>query len=94
VAAPSTATRRIAAAATARVTPAASQPSRVWQRLTLVSVDLLAVNLAFYLAWVARYRLGLIRELDPGNYIEHEVYLPLPIALSLMFVLIVAMRGQ
>jgi exopolysaccharide biosynthesis polyprenyl glycosylphosphotransferase len=73
---------------------APSQPSRWWQRLVLIGLDLLAVNVAFYLAWYARYRLGLVRDLDPGNYVEHTVYVPLQIVLSLVFVLIVAIRGQ
>jgi exopolysaccharide biosynthesis polyprenyl glycosylphosphotransferase len=62
-------------------------------RLTLILVDFGAVNLAFYLAWFARYRLGLVRDLDPGNYVEHEVYLPLQVALALVFVLMLGMRG-
>jgi exopolysaccharide biosynthesis polyprenyl glycosylphosphotransferase len=73
---------------------AARQPTRLWQRLVLVSLDLLAVNLAFYLAWFARYRLGLIRDLDPGNYVEHVQYLPMQVALAIVFVAIVAVRGQ
>ena len=40
-------------------------------------LDLAMVNIAFYLAWFARYRLGLVLDLDPGNYVEHEVYIPL-----------------
>jgi exopolysaccharide biosynthesis polyprenyl glycosylphosphotransferase len=62
-------------------------------RLVLVAVDIGAVNLAFYLAWFARYRLGLVRDLDPGNYVDHEVYLPLQVALSLTFAFILALRG-
>src|SRR5205814_9477909 len=34
-----------------------------------------------------------VRDLDPGNYVEHEVYLPLQIALALTFAFILAMRG-
>jgi exopolysaccharide biosynthesis polyprenyl glycosylphosphotransferase len=59
----------------------------------LIAVDLAAVNLAFYLAWFARYRLGLVRDLDPGNYVEHSVYLPLQVALALTFVFILGLRG-
>ncbi len=62
-------------------------------RVALIIADLAAVNLAFYLAWFARYRLGLVRDLDPGNYIEHDVYLPLQVALALVFVLILGVRG-
>ena len=72
----------------------AKSPSRLWQRLVLIALDLLAVNLAFYLAWFARYRLGLIRDLDPGNYVEHVVYLPMQVALAIVFVGIVGVRGQ
>jgi exopolysaccharide biosynthesis polyprenyl glycosylphosphotransferase len=68
-------------------------PAHVLERIVLVAVDLGAVNLAFYLAWFARYRLGLVRDLDPGNYVEHEVYLPLQIALALTFAFILALRG-
>ncbi len=51
------------------------------------------VNLAFYLAWYARYRLGLFIALDPGNYVEHDAYLPLQLSLSLTFAFIIAVRG-
>src|SRR5919199_2436569 len=76
------------------VTQPGSRTSRLWQRLVLISLDLLMVNLAFYLAWFARYRLGLVRDLDPGNYVEHIVYLPMQIALALVFVCVVGVRGQ
>jgi exopolysaccharide biosynthesis polyprenyl glycosylphosphotransferase len=62
-------------------------------RIFLVALDICAVNLAFYLAWFARYRLGLVRDLDPGNYVEHETYLPLQVALSLIFAFLLGLRG-
>jgi exopolysaccharide biosynthesis polyprenyl glycosylphosphotransferase len=65
----------------------------ILQRLALVGVDFGAVNLAFYLAWFARYRMGLVVDLDPGNYVEHERYLPLQIALALVFAFILGLRG-
>ena len=58
-----------------------------------MALDIAMVNLAFYLAWYARYRQGLLLALDPGNYVEHEVYLPLQIGLSLVFASILALRG-
>jgi exopolysaccharide biosynthesis polyprenyl glycosylphosphotransferase len=67
--------------------------ARVLERVVLVALDIVMVNLAFYLAWYARYRLGLFVALDPGNYVEHEVYLPLQIALSLVFAFLIALRG-
>jgi exopolysaccharide biosynthesis polyprenyl glycosylphosphotransferase len=67
--------------------------SHPFERAALVTIDLLAVNLAFYMAWYARYRMGLVLDLDPGNYVEHIVYVPLQVTLSLVFVLIVSMRG-
>jgi exopolysaccharide biosynthesis polyprenyl glycosylphosphotransferase len=67
--------------------------ARVMELIVLVAIDLVMVNLAFYLAWYARYRLGLFVALDPGNYVDHEVYLPLQIALSLAFASIIALRG-
>ena len=72
-----------------------SEPASASQtagRIALICSDILAVNVAFYLAWFARYRLGLVRDLDPGNYVEHDVYLPLQIALSLAFAFILALR--
>jgi exopolysaccharide biosynthesis polyprenyl glycosylphosphotransferase len=66
---------------------------RTLQRLGLIALDVGTVNLAFYLAWFARYRLGLIRDLDPGNFVEHEKYLPLQIGLSIVFALVLAIRG-
>jgi exopolysaccharide biosynthesis polyprenyl glycosylphosphotransferase len=68
-------------------------PSRLFERLGLLAVDFGAVNVAFYLAWLARYRLGLIRDLDPGNYVEHAVYIPLQLCLAGVFVFVVALRG-
>ncbi|MBV9170475.1 MAG: sugar transferase [Chloroflexi bacterium] len=71
----------------------ATAPRHAFERVGLVGIDIAAVNLAFYLAWFARYRLGLVRDLDPGNYVEHEVYLPLQISLALFFALALAVRG-
>ena len=68
-------------------------PTRLLDRLILVGLDVAMVNLAFYLAWYARYRQGLLLALDPGNYVEHDVYLPLQIALSLAFASILGLRG-
>jgi exopolysaccharide biosynthesis polyprenyl glycosylphosphotransferase len=73
-------------------TPVAA-PSRTWERAGLVAVDLAAVNVAFYLAWFARYRLGLVRDLDPGNFVEHSVYLPLQVTLSIVFISVLGLRG-
>src|ERR1041385_2834062 len=68
-------------------------PTRVLACLVLVVLDFAMVNLAFYLAWYARYRLGLFVALDPGNYVEHEVYIPLQLTLALVFVSLLALRG-
>jgi exopolysaccharide biosynthesis polyprenyl glycosylphosphotransferase len=68
-------------------------PPRLLERTVLVALDLAMVNLAFYLAWYARYRLGLFVALDPGNYVEHEAYVPLQATLSLVFAFIIAVRG-
>jgi len=68
-------------------------PARVFERLVLVALDLAMVNLAFYLAWYARYRMSLFVALDPGNYVESDVYLPLQLSLAVVFVSILAVRG-
>ncbi|MBV9896218.1 MAG: sugar transferase [Chloroflexi bacterium] len=68
-------------------------PPRLLERTVLIALDLAMVNLAFYLAWYARYRLGLFVALDPGNYVEHDVYIPLQLTLSFVFAAIIAMRG-
>jgi hypothetical protein len=73
--------------------PESAAPPHFPARVVLLAVDIAAVNLAFYLAWFARYRLGLVRDLDPGNYVDHDKYLPLQIALSLTFVFILGLRG-
>jgi exopolysaccharide biosynthesis polyprenyl glycosylphosphotransferase len=83
--------REMVAAAEVRDQPAASH--RNWQRVLLVVLDFAMVNVAFYLAWYARYRLGLVLDLDPGNYVEHERYLPLQLGLAAVFVAILALRG-
>ncbi|HEY2593747.1 MAG TPA: sugar transferase, partial [Chloroflexota bacterium] len=67
--------------------------ARLMERIVLVAIDLVMVNLAFYLAWYARYRLGLFVALDPGNYVEHDVYLPLQMVLALTFASLIALRG-
>jgi len=67
--------------------------ARVLERVVLIGLDIAMVNLAFYLAWYARYRVGLFVALDPGNYVEHEVYLPLQVALSVVFAFLIALRG-
>jgi exopolysaccharide biosynthesis polyprenyl glycosylphosphotransferase len=87
------ATRMIERAAAESPQPRALSRARVIERITLLALDLVMVNLAFYLAWTARYRLGLFVALDPGNYVEHDVYLPLQIALSVAFASIIALRG-
>ncbi|HEX8967586.1 MAG TPA: sugar transferase [Chloroflexota bacterium] len=68
-------------------------PAQLLQRAVLIGLDIGMVNLAFFLAWFARYRLGLFVALDPGNYVEHDVYVPLQVGLSLVFAMIVALRG-
>lgn len=82
------------------VPPAASElrgqpaPSmRTLQWVVLVALDFSMVNIAFYVAWFARYRLGLVLDLDPGNYVEHERYLPLQVGLAAVFVAMLALRG-
>jgi exopolysaccharide biosynthesis polyprenyl glycosylphosphotransferase len=67
--------------------------THVLEMVVLIVLDLAMVNLAFYLAWYARYRESLFVALDPGNYVEHDVYLPLQIALALVFASILAVRG-
>ncbi len=67
--------------------------ARVLERVVLLGLDLAMVNLAFYLAWYARYRMSLFVALDPGNYVESDVYLPLQVSLAIVFVTILAMRG-
>src|SRR3982074_3428490 len=68
-------------------------PIHLLKRVSLVAVDMAAVNLAFYLAWFARYRMMLVVDLDPGNYVDHDLDLPLQLALSVVFVFILALRG-
>jgi exopolysaccharide biosynthesis polyprenyl glycosylphosphotransferase len=78
---------------TAAVGAARLASSRSNERVVLVLLDFAMVNLAFYLAWYARYRLGLVLDLDPGNYVEHETYLPLQLALAVIFVSMLALWG-
>jgi exopolysaccharide biosynthesis polyprenyl glycosylphosphotransferase len=73
--------------------PNSLRPPRLLERLVLLGADLAMVNLAFYLAWYARYRLGLFVALDPGNYTDHDAYVPLQLSLSVVFAFILALRG-
>jgi exopolysaccharide biosynthesis polyprenyl glycosylphosphotransferase len=82
-----------AARPTAQVRAASGLRANTLARIVLIAVDFAAVSLAFYVAWFARYRLGLVRDLDPGNFVPHEVYLPLQTALAIVFVLILGVRG-
>src|SRR2546428_9474057 len=61
--------------------------------MVLGARDIALVTVAFCLAWLARYRLGLWLALDPGNYVGHEVYLPLQLSLSVVFASILGLRG-
>lgn len=65
---------------------------RTAERIALVAVDFLAVNLAFYVAWFLRYRLNLITDIEPGSYVSHTVYYPMQVSLALLFVSLAAMR--
>jgi len=67
--------------------------THTYEQVILILLDLAMVNVAFFLAWFARYRLGLVLDLDPGNYVEHDTYIPLQAALALIFVSIVGLRG-
>jgi exopolysaccharide biosynthesis polyprenyl glycosylphosphotransferase len=73
--------------------PRSRAPDHLIERVILIALDVGLVNLAFFLAWYARYRLGLLLALDPGNYVEHGVYIPLQITLSLVFAFILGLRG-
>jgi exopolysaccharide biosynthesis polyprenyl glycosylphosphotransferase len=88
-------TARVVGRAAAETAPRSRtwEPAHLVQRAVLIAVDLAMVNLAFFLAWYARYRLGLFVALDPGNYVEHQVYLPLQMTLAVTFVAVVALRG-
>jgi exopolysaccharide biosynthesis polyprenyl glycosylphosphotransferase len=86
-------TPRLAQQGGERLGRVASAPSRHWERLGLLATDVLAVNVAFYLAWFARYRLELVVELDPGRFVAYGVFVPLQIALSALVVFILALRG-
>src|SRR5947207_359648 len=66
---------------------------RTFASIVLVGLDFALVNVAFYLAWFARYRMGLVLDLDPGNYVEHDRYVPLQLALAVVFVLLLALSG-
>lgn len=84
---------RQAARAIAEVGAARLRSSRQYERVVLVLLDLAMVNLAFYLAWYARYRMGMVLDLDPGNYVPHETYIPLQLALAIVFIGILGLRG-
>jgi exopolysaccharide biosynthesis polyprenyl glycosylphosphotransferase len=87
------ATRMIERAETQTAQTRSLSRARLFECVVLVAIDLVMVNLAFYLAWYARYRLGLFVALDPGNYVEHDVYLPLQMVLALTFASLIALRG-
>jgi exopolysaccharide biosynthesis polyprenyl glycosylphosphotransferase len=74
-------------------TRSSSSVAHLIERIVLIGLDVGMVNLAFFLAWYARYRMGLLLALDPGNYVEHDVYVPFQVALSITFAAIVGLRG-
>jgi exopolysaccharide biosynthesis polyprenyl glycosylphosphotransferase len=62
--------------------------SRVLGPGLLVLSDLVAVNLAFYVAWYLRYELMLGGDVEPFDVVAYDVYLPLGLVLSALVVAI------
>ncbi|MBI4492449.1 MAG: sugar transferase [Chloroflexi bacterium] len=67
---------------------------RLLTYLALVAGDTLAVAVAFYLAWYARYSLELGGDVEPFNYVGFDAYLPLAVALAGLLILILHFRAM
>ncbi len=76
----------------------ASRSSRLLRRLlpylTLVIGDALAVGIAFYLAWYARYRWQVGGDVEDFNYVGFEAYLPLVLAQATLVIIILHFRAM
>ncbi len=57
-----------------------------------ILMDLIIINLAFWLAWWIRYELGVGPEVVDYNYLNMEAYLPFQIALSITLFIVYAFR--
>ncbi|HZU06901.1 MAG TPA: undecaprenyl-phosphate glucose phosphotransferase [Chloroflexota bacterium] len=62
-------------------------------RLSVLLIDALAVNAAFFLAYQARYVLGLGGEVADENFVEYAEYWPLQLALVGLTLLFFHLRG-
>lgn len=80
-------------------TPSAgpSAPRRRWtrlfNRLVLLASDALAINAAFFLAYWARYVLGIGGEVADENFVDFTDYWPIQIALVVLVLAVFQMRG-
>ncbi|MBX5491548.1 MAG: sugar transferase [Chloroflexi bacterium] len=62
-------------------------------RLTMLAVDAAAINVAFFLAYYARYVLGIGGEVADENFAEYPEYWPIQAALVLLVLAVFHLRG-
>jgi exopolysaccharide biosynthesis polyprenyl glycosylphosphotransferase len=62
-------------------------------RLSLLFGDAVAIYLAFFLAYVARYQLGIGGEVADENFVEYADYLPVQAALLVVTLFLFHLRG-
>src|SRR6266852_1265914 len=83
------------------VTPAVAAAARrrrsrryhLLARLLVLCTDAVAINVAFFLAYMARYLLGLGRELADENFVEYTDYWPVQLALVALVLFFFHLRG-
>lgn len=67
--------------------------TRSWRPSIVAAIDVLLINLAFFLAWYARYRLELGAEVAVENYVEWTTYSTVQLALTAVLLIVFRLQG-
>lgn len=76
-----------------RVPVAQTRPAFALNQSLVAVVDALTINLAFFLAWYARYRLELGAEVAAQNYVEWSTYSSIQLALTAVLLIVFRLQG-
>ena len=77
-----------------RRAPAADRrPGRSMRPSIVAFVDVVLINLAFFVAWYARYRLEVGAEIAVENYVEWSTYSTIQLALTAVLLTVFRLQG-
>jgi exopolysaccharide biosynthesis polyprenyl glycosylphosphotransferase len=76
-----------------RATVAQARRGRLLTPTVVAIVDALLINLGFFLAWYARYRLELGAEIAAENYVEWSTYSSIQLALTAVLLIVFRLQG-